>query len=281
VGSPDAINTAQAIRDYRTPDDGNAHTYHVRISGNATGDYKLVITRNSAFEREDNGINAQDISQSGRVLGHQSGVINVAILDPYNNSYQLLSQLNDSLTDANTDVNFAINAQQVQLGQIDSLEELKQFDVVFIGAYDTHYDLQTLAPTLRQWVEAGGGLIASAPIVQMAGQNYGTPIYDIDSIVPVDTTPDQSSSWQYNNLTISDDSHPITQGVNDFYVQGIEIAIHQFRRATVPARLRSSGRTGRSLGRRFPHRPLPVSGGGGRYRHHFHAHPRRFRRRAG
>ena len=230
TGTADATNTDAAIRDFRAQDNA---AYFVRVSGSTPGDYNLVVTRHSAFERENNDTTPQDISQTGRVLGHLDGVINVAILD--SNSVdegilqsssgiatQLLNQLNDSQWDANFDINFPINAQQVTFDQIDTLEELNQFDVVFIGASGTHSDLQTIAPVLRQWVEAGGGLIASAPITNQAGQNYGTPIADIDAIVPVNTSVYASDRFDYTNLNITNGSHPITQGVSDFYVYGIE-----------------------------------------------------------
>jgi hypothetical protein len=81
-----------------------------------------------------------------------------------------------------------------------------------------------VAPNLRQWVEQGGGLVASAPIVEMAGQNYGTPLYEINAIVPVDTTAQYSATYPALNLQVTDGSHPVTLGVNNFYVEGIEIA---------------------------------------------------------
>ncbi|MDO8208319.1 MAG: pre-peptidase C-terminal domain-containing protein, partial [Gallionella sp.] len=231
TGTADATNTGQAIRDFRIPSDGLEHTYYVRVSGSIVGDYNLVVTRSTAFEREDNGSNPQDVSLTGRVLGHQDGVIDVAIFDGADGgeggggvAVPLLNQLNDSQSDGNVDLNLPINARQVSLADIDTIQELDQFDVVFIGASGTHYDLQSIAPMLRQWVEAGGGLIASAPIVSQAGQNYGTPLADIDAIVPVDTTPNNSNNWSYTDLTITDSSHSITQGVGNFYVEGIEVA---------------------------------------------------------
>ena len=158
------------------------------------------------------------------MLGHQSGVVRVAVLDRNNNAYQLIDSLNDSQTDGNATVNVAFQAQRVNGSQIDTLNELNQFDVVFIGAYHTHDDLYAVAPALRQWVEAGGGLVASAPIVEMAGQTYGTPLHDIDAIVPVDTTPYDNATFPGVNLEVTDPSHPVTLGVNNFYVDGIEAA---------------------------------------------------------
>ncbi|MDO8268888.1 MAG: CARDB domain-containing protein, partial [Moraxellaceae bacterium] len=209
-GIPDAGNVDQSISNFVAPAAG---TYYVRISSASALPYSLVVTRSAHFGLELPA--AQDISSTGQVLGAisndgygSSGLIRVAVLQGgYNGS------VDDWLNDSGL---FNFNAALVSASAIDTVAELDNYDVVVIGDQATHASLATVAPALRQWVEAGGGVVGTGWLTYAAGSATGTPVADIDAIIPVDT----SSYYAYQSnplIDINTAVHPVTIGVADFY----------------------------------------------------------------
>jgi len=205
-----AVNVDEVVLDFVAPAEGN---YYLRVSGNVVGDYTLVITRDQSFEIGFiNSNTIQDITPTGEVLGGFSfsggggggGAIRVAVLGGGNT----VNQLND-----NTYFNFT--ATSVVASQIDTIEELNNYDVVVMGAYQSKTYLNQIAPALRQWVEAGHGIVATGWTVYYAGSSSGAVVTDIDAIVPVNL----NSSYYYNyypTITITDNTHPVTEGITTF-----------------------------------------------------------------
>ncbi len=99
---------------------------------------------------------------------------------------------------------------------IDTLAELNNDDVVVMGTSQSKPDLNAMAPALRQWVEAGHGVVATGWSVYYAGvSSSGGAVSDIDAIVPIMLT----GSYQYNyypTVTITNSNHPVTYGVSSF-----------------------------------------------------------------
>src|SRR5205807_3878688 len=158
---------------------------------------------------------SQDIFTSGEVLGALGGtgegsgsLVRVAVLNA-GNANQVVAQLNDHSY-------FNFSAVSVNAAAIDTLAELQSFDVVLIGDQSSRSALQTIAPVLRQWVEAGGGVVGTGWLAYAAGVETGTPIADINAIMPVDTSS-RTYNW-YGTLDITDNTHPVTMQVPDLTV---------------------------------------------------------------
>ena len=137
------------------------------------------------------------------------GLIRVAVLNT-NYAGQVVSQLND-------DSYFDFTATSVGASSIDTLTELDNFDVVVIGDQSSRAALTSVAPVLRQWVEAGGGVVGAGWLAYAAGVETGAPIVDINAIMPVDTS---SRDYNYNTLLdIHGIAHPVTHGIVDLNVR--------------------------------------------------------------
>ena len=211
AGTDIAGNIDESITDFAAPAAG---TYYLRVAGTGGGQYSLVVTRGQSISLELNNA-AQDISPTGNVLGALGGrgdgqSIRVAVVNS-GSAGNVTSQLNN-------DTFFNFTASSVSLGQIDTLAELAAFDVVMLGDSGTsHTQLQSIAPLLRQWTESGGGVVGTGWLIYSVGASTGTSIADLDAIFPVNTTPGYSylSGVQ---LTITDNTHPVTSGVTSFLV---------------------------------------------------------------
>jgi autotransporter adhesin len=163
MGQDTWSNFHQTILDFVAPGDG---TYYARVSGETDLEYTLVVTRGADFNLEpnDQAATAQDISLTGTVLGSLNlreggggGAIRVAVhAGSYGNAVR--DQLNN-------DTWFDFEAVSVTGSQIDTLEELAGYDVVLIGDYTVEYELASFAPVLRQWVEAGHGVVGTGWLI--------------------------------------------------------------------------------------------------------------------
>jgi len=225
----------QAIRNFVAP---TAGSYYVSVSGEANRAYSIVVTKSAEFDRESNSTvaTAQDISVTSQVLGslgvktetnpgQQIKVAVVGATDPSHDSHftALVNQLND-------DTFFDFNATFVRPSQIDTLAELQAYNVVILanaGLNPPQDNFESFAPALRQWVEAGGGVVALGYTVYAGSTTTGTPVADIDAIVPVHTsgTPTTTFSQLFApNVHIENVSHPIVVGVPDFTLPNPAVA---------------------------------------------------------
>ena len=213
-GAGGAANVTASISGFVSASGG---TYYARVSGGSGAPYSLVVTRGADFNREPNedaatvqnlDLSHQVLGALGRYTGGSSGnTIRVAVL---NTGYagQVVGQLNDSTT-------FHFQATNVVANDIDTVAELSVYDVVVIGDQASRSAMTQISPALRSWVEAGGGVVATGWTIYAAGNYNGTPLADINAIVPVDT----SGSYQFYSspsLHFLDTSHPITRGLSDF-----------------------------------------------------------------
>jgi hypothetical protein len=213
-------NVGEVIQAFRATSTG---TYYVKVSGTAKADpdlglgfYNLIVTRGSAFDLEPNTLGAQEISLTGQVLGSVGlqrssgedeawGIIRVAVLDA-GNAGPVVAQLNDD-----TFYNFA--AAAVTAAQIDTPAELANYDVVVIGDPASRTALESIATTLKTWVEGtGGAVVGTGGLIQAAGTVQGPSISDIDAIIPINTAV-SPSSLANPSVTIINNSYPVTQGL--------------------------------------------------------------------
>ena len=207
-----------AIAGFKAPATGS---YYLRLSGTVSSEYNLSVTRDAVLGSASSGI--QDITATPVVVdsftpgaGGGTGVIRVAV---HGGDSGLAASLNDSTA-------FDIEAVNVVGSQIDTLDELAQYDVVLIGDSGYEGEFAGFAQALRQWVEAGGGLIATGWTVYGAGFSSGPLVPDIDAVVPVGT----STYYNYiygGTLDIGQTGHPIVEGLNDFTLPSTYIEYSQ------------------------------------------------------
>ena len=194
-------------------------TYYARVFSSEPTRYQLVITRGADFEQEPNStvLTAQDIGHSGQVLGalakasRGDAAVKVAVLTS-SDSGSLLSQLND-------DTWFDFDALAVSASQIDTIEELDAFDVVLIGDSASRALLEQVASALRDWVQMGRAVVGTGGLIAAAGNSSGTPIWQINEIIPVSIWG-ASSYLTDPSVDILDSAHPVTQGIADFSITG-------------------------------------------------------------
>jgi len=143
--------------------------------------------------------------------------IRVAVEDgsPNGTGADIVSQLND-------DTWADFSATKVTAGDIDSLAELANYDVVIIGdsGNRNHDWTAAMSSALRDWVNAGGAAVLTG--WGNYGMNTSNAIFDpLDEIFP---TQNIASTNDFDNsaniMTILDPSHPIFTGLTDFSFPG-------------------------------------------------------------
>ncbi len=224
IGHDGFLNAHHAISDFIAPTTGD---YFVKVSG--SGRYNLVTTREASFDFEPNdqvGV-AQDLSQTFQVLGNLtnppatgagSHPIRVAEIDSNppgsGDPHLLINQLNN-------DTFFDFDAVRVTIDQVDTLDELLAFDVVVLGSQGDLRD-PVFSSVLRAYVEGGGGLVASAFILDVIGGV--APIVDLDDVIPIDTSATKTLVSN-GTIEIQDDTHPVTAGITDFFIGFMESSL--------------------------------------------------------
>lgn len=147
--------------------------------------------------------------------------INVAVVGGSNNDSgfaAIVSQLNDHYYSSD------LNATLVSPTQVNTVEQLNNYDVVVIGnnglSPTTGSAFSTFASALKSWVQAGGGVVATGGTILGAGIASGNPLPDIDAIVPVNTQGAFSISIPGAVLQNVGPSHFVTNGVSLFGLSG-------------------------------------------------------------
>jgi methionine-rich copper-binding protein CopC len=213
TGAGNSLNADSAIHDFVAPAAGQ---YFLKVSG--TGRYNLTAVRDGSAEHENNSTpdTATDISLTHRALGHLSSgqlpsVIRVAETESdfpatggTNNPLALIQQLND-------DTFYNFNATQVKISQIDTLDELNNYDVVILD--DGTMTTPGFASTLRTWVSQGHGIIATGPIAERVRLS-GTVDPDWEWLLPIIAKNSDTSS--YGTWTLNNATHPIVAGLSNF-----------------------------------------------------------------
>jgi len=129
---------------------------------------------------------------------------------------------------------------------------------VVIGDSNNPYsDFETIGSALRQWVEAGGGVVGTGWTIYSAGSTTPPLVPDINAVIPVDTTVGHSYSDYYSShqMLVGDNTHPITQGLSDFelpiynyaeFATSVPIPAHRYWRRwkAIPALLMTTSGLG-------------------------------------
>ncbi|WP_270934322.1 CARDB domain-containing protein [Falsiroseomonas oryzae] len=232
------LDTAEQMLGLEMPNPGAGHarlgdflvpadaTYLLRVLGAPDVAFTLTLTRGAGIEAERAGSGGQrePVSPTGRVLAGLSeaggGGMRIAVLSGVASGSStgggpaMVAQLNDSTV-------FDFDAVEVSGAQIDTVEELVagDWDALVLGDYWNEGGLANgyagFAAAVRSWVENhGGGLLATGYTVYAAGQSTGTIAYDLDAVIPVDTTAYYSATS--GTLSLSGVSHPVTDGLASF-----------------------------------------------------------------
>ena len=120
----------------------------------------------------------------------------------------------------NDDTYFDFNATLVNSSQVDTLAELSAYDVVIVGdngwgGNDAFSNL-TFTAALRSWIETqGGGVVMTGWGIYGAGASTPPANTDINAIIPVNTAGDYVGIGA-SVLTITNGTHPVTQGITSF-----------------------------------------------------------------
>jgi VCBS repeat-containing protein len=154
------------------------------------------------------------------VLPEQSypGVMRVAVIGGTQSTYvAAAAQLEDSTT-------FAIDADAIGVRAFSTqsqwAELLEAYDAVVLGDNGTGMDYSTSAPlfsALREFVDAGGGVVTAGWFAFDFQTLTGTTRTDADYITPIST---QVYQYARNGTTVSivDGAHPITEGIASYRV---------------------------------------------------------------
>jgi hypothetical protein len=104
--------------------------------------------------------------------------------------------------------------------------ELNAYDVVVIGnsGFSNGDGFEQFAGALRSWVEAGGGVVMTGWGVFGAGTGSGTPVPDINVVIPVNTAGSYGYFSGGSQIVPNGTPHPVTDGVAAFTLSGNDYA---------------------------------------------------------
>ena len=152
----------------------------------------------------------------------------------------------------NNDTHFDFNATLVPPTAVDTVAKLNNYDVVVIGSAHTTASMSDSFPifsaALRDWVQAGGGVVATGWTIDGVRLGVGTEREDLDAILGIDLAGGGESPPRPQVLTIAMTSHPITDGVSGFAIDAdsnVEVPINNTPDdgATVIANISAGGST--------------------------------------
>lgn len=137
----------------------------------------------------------------------------------------VVSQLND-------DTFFDFQATLVTAADIDTASELANYDVVVFGDSGSNNNdwSAAMAAALKAAVSAGTLGVVSTGWVDYAVRNSAPRDSDLDDVMPIDAYPDSSNHYcnSGGTLTITNNTHPVTQGVTTFTTASANIEISPF-----------------------------------------------------
>ena len=189
----------------------DSFTYQVS-DGQATSD---VATVNLAVAP----VNDTPVANDDVIPEHAiaAGAIRVAVIGGSSSSYiAAATQLEDSTA-------FSIDADPISAKAFTTQDQwaalIENYDVVVLGDSGTgmDYGATPLFPALRDFVDAGGGVVTSGWFAYIFPTLSGTARSDADYITPIGT---QTYKYAAKNstITIVDPSHPITDGIASYKV---------------------------------------------------------------
>ncbi len=150
----------------------------------------------------------------------------------------VVAQLND-------DTFFDFTATLVDPSEVDSAAELASYDAVVLGGSGPGVDpiwSTAMANALKVFVEGGGGVLMTGWGHWNSGPGGGlanaAPAAILDTFVPGDIDNDYSFSlsccFPGTSIVLTDLSHPITEGLPDFFSYGVGCCLEYNRHPLQP-----------------------------------------------
>ena len=160
--------------------------FYLRLASSGKANYSVQLTRNLAVEQESHPVQGEVLSSAMQVLGglnigHPS--VRVAVLGGGSSALESVrSGLADSTAgDIEAEI-LAIDAQTLASNNIADLLATAHV-LVLGGPLDSALAASKLGE-LREWVEAGGGLVVTGSVLAQA-QGWGVARFDLDAVLPV------------------------------------------------------------------------------------------------
>jgi hypothetical protein len=148
------------------------------------------------------------------IAGSASAQIKVGVIGGVSTAgTQTVGQLND-------DTYFNFDATLLSAADVDTLGEAQQYDVLVIGGsgfgLDPDYGASMWA-AMRQYVDAGGGVVSVGWFNYLTDQLGGQSALDADYVSPIAAG---GYSFQSGNPTVTlvNGPHPITDGLGNFQI---------------------------------------------------------------
>ncbi|QEG41240.1 CARDB domain-containing protein [Roseimaritima ulvae] len=234
IGVPDAKNVDRFIEGFSPT---ATDTFTARVSGAEETPYSLVVTRGSAFDLEfnDRDDDPQNLGSATQVVGglsrssaQTSGGASVAVVHGTDISASSLAGFNAIVDQLNDDTYFDFTASLVAPTDIDTVEELMQYDAVVIGntgrSSSSGDSFGTYAAALQQWVEnESGAVVMTGWGIYGSGNESSTTIAAMEAILPVNL-----SGYTYQNsgvVTLNGVEHPVVEGVSTFSVANTYVEV--------------------------------------------------------
>lgn len=222
LGEP-AVNAEQGIYDFVASATG---TYVVVLESDAApGAYTLVATRGALFERDGLDAPHQDITDQTTVVGgfgfaggsDDGG--RIAVVQRLSGSQAGFQRMAAQLSDSTV---YGFDVSLISPNEADTLEELLAYDAVVIAndgtSSQSNDGFALMAAALRDYVELGGGVVATGWTVYGAGDD-GAARSVLNEFLPVNVS---GSSTNTTILTPNDVEHPVTEGIEPFSLSWVE-----------------------------------------------------------
>lgn len=196
---------AASIENFRAPAAG---TYTVRVFGNTSGDYHLSAVKGAQFGPASGG--TLDLTLTPIVLDAFANAVDTSdIRVGVVGGGVSVDQLAD-------DTYFDFSPSYINYYDIDTPQELANFDVIVLGNYIDPYNFSSFAPALREWVESGHGVVTTGWMHYYASLQYGSVNADMDAIIPINLNTYTGYQYGLPTIDVADTAHPVTDGIADF-----------------------------------------------------------------
>ncbi len=177
-----------------------ATTFTIKVAGTAGAAFALVVSRGAqvaaspatGYQPIDTGAVLAGLGDAGG-----TGPIRVGIYG--GTAFQSYPQASDLASLLNGDPEYDIQAQVVASTDINSLDKLKNFDVILLANKDDLGSYASFAGALEQWVESGGSVVAAGNFItysydQAVVASESDTLASLNAVLPVTMSRDVASS---------------------------------------------------------------------------------------
>ncbi len=168
-----------------------------------------------------------------------------------------------TVTQLNDDTYYDFSASLLTPGDVDTLAELQNYDVVIIGGsgHQNSGWTSAMASTLRTWVEGGGGLLGTGWYIHERSNKSSDIKANLGAVMPGDPNVGYGYTSSGSILYFTGGSHPITNGLSSFAPGSNHVEINT---AAMPSSDLLLGYTNASTGNKALMVRDSIGSGGGR-----------------